>query len=256
MTATTFLSRMLAIGQRIHETQLPAIRAASHIAADSIAAGRMLHLFGAGHSALPVMEAFPRIGSFVGFHPILELPLSFNGQVVGQMGQRQASFLERVEGYAEVILSNYAFSPQDSMLVISHSGINALPVEIAAGARNRGMKTIVVTSIEHTEAQIARHRFGRLRDNADVVIDNCTPNGDALVEVPGLQSRVASGSTIAAMLIIDAMVAEIAALLTQRGHPLHVYPSHNIATDAGAERAMISREEALFAAYRGLQQKV
>jgi uncharacterized phosphosugar-binding protein len=172
------------------------------------------------------------------------------------MGQRQASFLERVEGYAEVILSNYAFSTQDSMLVISHSGINALPVEIAAGARNRGMKTIVVTSIEHTEAQQARHRFGRLRDNADVVIDNCVPNGDALVEVPGLPSRVASGSTIAAMLIIDAMVAEIAALLTQRGFPLHVYPSHNIAADAGAERAMISREEALFAAYRGLQQKV
>ncbi len=256
MTATRFLSAISAITERIHATQLDAIGAAAEIAADSIIAGRMLHLFGAGHSALPVMEAFPRIGGIVGFHPLIELGLSFNGQVVGQMGQRQASFLERVEGYADVILSNYDFDPRDSMLVFSHSGINALPVEMAAGARARGMKSIVVTSLAHTMAQQPRHRFGRLCDNADVVIDNCVPEGDALVKIEGVHYPVASGSTIAALVIVDALVAETAARLHARGHALIIYPSHNIAADTGTEAAMINQEEKLFAAYKALQHKL
>ena len=256
MSATTFLDAIAAITDRIHSTQLGAIQQAAVIAADSIAAGRMLHLFGAGHSALPVMEAFPRIGGIVGFHPLIELPLSFNGQVIGQMGQRQASFLERVPGYAEVILANYALDARDSMLVISHSGINALPVEMAANARARGMRTIVITSLAHTMAQAPRHALGRLCDNADVVIDNCVPEGDALVALTGVAYKVASGSTIAGMIIADALVAETAAQLNARGVPLTIYPSHNIATDAGTEQGMITQEERVFAAYRELQRKL
>ncbi len=256
MSASTFLSAIAKITEKIHNSQLDNIKTAAGIAADSIAAVRMLHLFGAGHSSLPVMEAFPRIGGIVGFHPLIELPLSFNGQVVGQMGQRQASFLERVEGYADVILSNYDLDRADSMMVFSHSGINALPVEMAASARARGLKTIVVTSLQHTMAQQARHRFGRLCDNADVVIDNCVPEGDALVSITGVRYKVASGSTIAALVIVDALVAETAALLAARNYDLIIYPSHNIATDAHTEQGMISQEERLFAAYKSLQRKV
>ena len=256
MTATAFLTAIAVITDRIHTTQLPAIEAAATAAADSIACGRMLHLFGAGHSSLPVMEAFPRIGGVVGFHPLIELPLSFNGQVVGQMGQRQASFLERVPGYADVILANYALDPRDSMMIFSHSGINALPVEMAAAARKIGMHTIAVCSIEHTMAQQARHALGRLCDNADIVIDNCVPEGDALVTVPGAAYKVASGSTIAAMVIVDALVAETAAQLQKRGQELVIYPSHNIAASAQAETSMINQEERLFAAYKVLQHKL
>lgn len=256
MSAETFLHEIDQLVNRIQQTQLTNIQqAASHIA-DSIAVGRMVHLFGAGHSAIPVMEAFPRIGGFVGFHPLIELPLSFNGQVIGQMGMHQASFLEKTQGYAEAILSNYALTEQDCMMVFSHSGINALPVEMARAGQERGLKVIVVVSQAHSLAQEVRHPAGRMGDNADVIIDNCVPEGDALVDVPGLTYKVASGSTIAACVIVDAVVAETAKLLAQRGIEPLVYPSHNVATDAATEAAMFEHEMKVLEAYRALQRKL
>lgn len=213
----------------------------------------MVHLFGAGHSALPVMEAFPRIGGIVGFHPLIEIPLSFNGQVIGQMGMHQTSFLEKSSGYAEAILSNYALDPRDSMIVFSHSGINALPVEMARGGQRRGMTVIAVLSQTHSMAQEVRHPDGRLGDNADVVIDNCVPEGDALVEITGLTHKVASGSTIAALMIIDAIVAETAKLLVERGVEPLVYPNHNVAMDPASEEALVNQEERVLQGYRELQ---
>ena len=203
MSAARFLNEITALVGRIQATQLANIQQAAGHIADSIATGRMVHLFGAGHSAIPVMEAFPRIGGFVGFHPLIELPLSFNGQVIGQMGMHQASFLERTQGYAAAILANYALTDQDSLIVFSHSGINALPVEMAKAGRDLGLKVIVVVSQAHSLAQEVRHPAGRLGDNADVVIDNCVPEGDALVNIQGLDYNVASGSTIAACIIVD-----------------------------------------------------
>jgi len=253
MSAHAFLQQLEALLNRIHETQLPAIQQAAALAAASIAAGRMLHLFGAGHSALPVMEAFPRIGGLVGFHPLIELPLSFNGQVVGQMGLRQTAFLEKTSGYAAQILANYDLTPQDSLLIFSHSGINALPVEMAVEGRKRGLAVIAVTSLAHSLAQVARHPAGRLCDNADVVIDNCAPEGDALVEVSGLADKVASGSTIAACMIMDAIVAETARLLVAQGVAPLVYPSHNVAAGPEAEARLIAQEEQVLTAYRALQ---
>lgn len=256
MAAETFLSEIEQIIERIHQTQLEHIEeAAGHIAA-SIFAGRMVHLFGAGHSAIPVMEAFPRIGGIVGFHPLIELPLSFNGQVIGQMGMHQASFLEKTKGYAEAILANYALSDEDTMLVFSHSGINALPVEMAKAGQDRGLKVIAVVSQAHSLAQEVRHPAGRLGDNADVVIDNCVPEGDALVDIPGLTYKVASGSTIAACVIVDALVAETAKKLAMRGCEPLVYPSHNVASDAAAEATLLEQEMKVLAGYRALQRKL
>ena len=253
MSSATFLHAISALVERIHTTQLDAIDSAAAAAADSIAAGRMLHLFGAGHSALPVMEAFPRIGSFVGFHPLIEIPLSFNGQVIGQMGMRQTSFLEKTPGYAAEILANYQLHRRDSLMVFSHSGINALPVEMAALGRRQGMKVIVVTSLAHSQAQAKRHPLGRLFENADIVIDSCVPEGDALVQLPGLAYGVASGSTIAACIIVDALVAETARQLVLRGIDPLVYPSHNVAADQATEDAALAQEERVLAAYRALQ---
>lgn len=256
MSAETFLTEINSIVAKIHDTQLKNIQTAAGYIADSIAAGRMVHLFGAGHSAIPVMEAFPRIGGFVGFHPLIELPLSFNGQVIGQMGMHQASFLEKTAGYAEAILSNYALTAQDSMMVFSNSGINALPVEMAKAGKDRGLKVITVVSQAHSLAQDVRHPAGRMGDHADVIIDNCVPEGDALVDVPNLTYKVASGSTIAACVIVDAVVAETAKLLMARGVEPMVYPSHNVATDAAAEAAMYDHEIKVLEAYRELQRKL
>src|SRR5881396_2347393 len=132
------------------EAQDAAIDEASRLCADAIGSSGLVHLFGTGHSRIPVEEMFPRYGSYPGFNPIVELSMTFHTQVVGSNGQRQAMFIERVPGLAEVILSNFRFGPSDVMVVFSASGLSAVPVEMARGARRRGLRVIAVTSIEQS----------------------------------------------------------------------------------------------------------
>src|SRR4051812_1942452 len=109
--------------------QESSIAEVARIFAASIIAGRMVHLFGSGHSRIMVEEMWPRYGSFPGFNPIVELSLSFHNLVIGANGQRQAMFLENVPGFAEQILRNFDLSSADSALVISSSGCNVVPIE-------------------------------------------------------------------------------------------------------------------------------
>ncbi len=184
MTEAPFLAAARALLERIEATQGEAIDAASRICVDAIAAGGLVHAFGTGHSRMPVEELFPRYGSFPGFNPLVELSLTFHTQVVGTNGQRQAMFLERVEGLAETILANFELAPPDAMIVFSHGGITAAPIEMAQGARRRGLPVVAVTSVAHSSACESRRSSGtRLLDHADVVLDLGTPPGDALVQV-------------------------------------------------------------------------
>jgi uncharacterized phosphosugar-binding protein len=213
-----FLAAASALLGRIEETQGNALRQASRLCADAISAGRLVHLFGSGHSSIPVEEMFPRYGSYPGFNPIVELSMTFHTQVVGANGQRQAMFIERVEGLAEAILANFELEPPDVMMVFSVGGLSAVPVEMAQGACRRGLPVIAVTSIEQSLQGSPVHSSGtRLLDHADVVIDLCTPPGDALVEVDGLETPVAPGSTIAAVAIANEVKSQTAALLVERG---------------------------------------
>src|SRR5665213_3065898 len=129
------------------EQQLPAIQMAADWFAQAILAGRMVHVFGSGHSRIMVEEMWPRYGSFPGFNPIVELSLTFHTQVVGANGQRQAMFLENVAGLAERILRNFDMTPQDAALVISSSGCNIVPIEMAQGFQKRGIKTLSLIHI-------------------------------------------------------------------------------------------------------------
>ncbi len=218
--ALEYLSAAQAILERIRTTQLPAIAAAAQICADSIAAGGLVHLFGTGHSRIPVEEIFPRHGSFPGFHPIVELSLTYHNQVVGANGQRQAMFLERVEGFGEVILRNFVFGPHDSFMIFSNGGVNSVVIDVALGARRRGMPVIAIVSLAHCQASAPRHSSGkRLPDIADVTIDNCSPAGDALVHVPGLAYPVGPGSTIGYATVVNMLKCLVAAELTRRGQP-------------------------------------
>ncbi len=154
------------------------LEAVAEKCSDAIAAERWVHTFGAGHSSIPGMETFPRIGSFVGFHQLNELNLSFNGQVVGGMAQRQSSFLERVEGYAEIILANHRFSPQDVAILFSNSGINELIVDMALLLKEKGVTVVGLTSIAHSMSNQPRHSSGkRLSEVVDISIDTCCPEG-------------------------------------------------------------------------------
>jgi Uncharacterized protein containing SIS (Sugar ISomerase) phosphosugar binding domain len=220
-TATPTLPWIAAAGdilRRIAETQGGAIEEASAWCAEAIAGDGLVHLFGTGHSRIPVEEMFPRYGSYPGFNPIVELSMTFHTQVVGANGQRQAMFIERVPGLAEVILSNFAFGPKDVMIVFSASGLSAVPVEMARGARRRGLRVIAVTSVEQSMSDEPNPVVGsRLLDEADLVIDLCTPHADALIAIDGLDTPVGPGSTVAAVAIVNSIKVRTAQLLVERG---------------------------------------
>ncbi|MBI5384845.1 MAG: SIS domain-containing protein [Verrucomicrobia bacterium] len=200
--------------------QQAAIEQAADWFAQTILAGRMVHLFGSGHSRIMVEEMWPRYGSFPGFNPIVELSLSFHNPVVGPNGQRQAMFLENVPGLAERILRNFDFSPLDSALVVSSSGCNTVPVEMAAGFQRRGLKVVAIISRRHAEASRSQHPQGKkLQDCADLVLDTGAPVGDAMVKIDGLDALVAPGSTIGGCLLVNSIKAEVAARLTKAGQP-------------------------------------
>jgi uncharacterized phosphosugar-binding protein len=242
--ALTWLGEARALLERLAATQAEALETASRWCAEAIAADGLVHLFGTGHSRIPVEEMFPRYGSYPGFNPIVELSMTFHTQVVGANGQRQAMFIERVPGLAEVVLSNFSFGPQDVMIVFSASGLSAVPVEMARGARRRGLRVIAVTSVAQSMSEGPDPAVGgRLLDEADLVIDLCTPPADALCDVDGLDTPVGPGSTVTAVAIVNSLKVRIAELLTERGA---MPPVITRASVVGVERS-----RALFdAAYR------
>jgi uncharacterized phosphosugar-binding protein len=212
MTAATALLEELAT------SQAEAIETASQWSAEAIAADGLVHLFGTGHSRIPVEEMFPRYGSYPGFNPIVELSMTFHTQVVGANGQRQSMFIERMPGLAEQILDNFTFGPKDVMIVFSAGGTSAVPVEMARGARARGLRVVAVTSVVATRTSDVDPAVGsRLVDEADLVIDLCTPEADALVALAGTDTPVGPGSTIAAVAIANSIKSRTAQLLDERG---------------------------------------
>lgn len=218
--ANAFFDAANAIVERIRATQMDAMLQAAEQCARTIGNDGLVHLFGTGHSRIPVEEMFPRHGSFPGFHPIVELSLTHHTQVVGANGQRQAMFIERMEGLGQMILRNFVFHAHDCMMVFSVSGVNATVIDVALGAKERKLPLIALVSMDHSLASTPKHSCGkRLSDIADITIDLCVPKGDALVEIDGLETPVGPGSTIAYGYIINAMKSMIAAQLTNMGKP-------------------------------------
>jgi uncharacterized phosphosugar-binding protein len=212
-----FIVAARALLERLDE-QTEAIDQAAGICARAIGGGGVVHLFGTGHSRIPVEEMFPRYGSFPGFHPIVELSMTNHTQVVGANGQRQAMFIERVEGLAEVILANFVLRESDAMIVFSAGGHSAVSIEIAREARRRGLPVVAVTSVAQSLAREPTHSSGtRLLDHADVVLDLCTPPGDAMIELAGLATPVGPGSTVAAVALANEIKVRTAAQLVERG---------------------------------------
>jgi uncharacterized phosphosugar-binding protein len=203
--------------------------------AASILAGRMVHVFGAGHSRMMVEEMWPRYGSFPGFHPIVELSLTFHNPVVGANGQRQAMFLEKCSGLADRILRNFDLSELDSALVISSSGANTVSIEMAELFQRRGMKVVAIVSRQHCNASQSNHPGGlKLTDCADLVLDTAAPTGDAMVTIDGLDTPVSPGSTVGGCLLVNAIKAEVAQRLAEAGSPPTVLTAANV---VGAERS-------------------
>jgi uncharacterized phosphosugar-binding protein len=216
-SATSWLRAAGELLDRLGE-QADEIERASRLCAEAIATDGLVHLFGTGHSRIPVEEMFPRYGSYPGFHPMVELSMTYHTEVVGANGQRQAMFIERVEGLAEEILANFELRPTDVMMVFSASGLTAVPIEVARGARSRGLAVVAVTSREQSLAAEPKHSSGtRLLDNADVVLDLCTPAADALISLDDVPTPVGPGSTLAAVALVNQVKVRTAELLAERG---------------------------------------
>ena len=224
------------------EQQAEVIQQAARWFSQTILAGRMVHLFGSGHSRIMVEEMWPRYGSFPGFNPIVELSLSFHNLVVGANGQRQAMFLENVPGLAGRILRNFDLSEQDSALIISSSGCNVVPIEMAELFQQQGIKVVALITRQHAEKSTSKRPDGKkLSDFADLILDTGAPAGDAMVTVPGLDTPVAPGSTVGGAVLVNCIKAEVARLLTEAGQPPKVLSAANV---VGAEKAVALFESA------------
>ncbi len=212
------------------------IREVAGIFAETILKGRMVHVFGSGHSRIMVEEMWPRYGSFPGFNPIVELSLSFHNMVVGANGQRQAMFIENVSQLAGRILRNFDLSEDDSALVISSSGCNVVPIEIAEEFQKKKIKVAGLVSKRHLEGSDSKHKDGKkLTDFCDFVLDTGAPLGDAMIKIDGLDTPVAPGSTLGGVLIINTLKAEIASILVKNGKVPKVLSSGKIIGDQRAK---------------------
>jgi uncharacterized phosphosugar-binding protein len=216
MSAKKYHERISAVLASIASNEMEKIERAGEMFAAAIAARKRVYLFGSGHSVIPVMDVFPRYGSFVGFVPLYDPRLMWHN-VVGPGGARELLWLERREGYIANFLQSYAFEPDDAMVVFSHGGLNAAPIEAALYARERGCGVVTVSSHANRGMAKANHSSGRqLPDCADIAIDNCVAPEDSQVDI-GRPEKVAAGSTMAAVFIAMALVAETGARLAARG---------------------------------------
>ncbi len=223
-----YIEEVSKVVERIGHEQEANILKAAELCASTIGSGRMVHLFGSGHSVLPTQDVFPRYGGVVGFHPCMDPRLMWSN-VIGPNGARELLWIERQEGYIANFLQSYSFYKDEVMIVYSHGGLNAAPVEAALYAKEKGLKVIAITSGENHLKALATHSSGKkLGDVADILIDNCCPLEDSLVPIPSYAQKVGASSTLAAITISQAIVSETALLLEKKKHPMFIFVSPNV----------------------------
>lgn len=215
--STAYLSGLRELLERVEREQGEQLESAAHTMADCISGGGIVHLFGSGHSMLPALEIFPRYGSFVGLHPVID-PRLFWFNVLGSFGVPEMLFLQNTEGYADVMLDGQHLKEGDVLVVFSHGGTSAVVVDAARYAKRHGL-TVIAVSSSSAGAATARHSSGlKLSDLADVTIDTFAPRGEALVDVAGLEEPVGAATTVLAMSAGLAAVARAAQLLAASGY--------------------------------------
>ncbi|MCQ2333802.1 MAG: sugar isomerase domain-containing protein [Paludibacteraceae bacterium] len=235
-----------AVMNQIEATQENQIKEVAKLFADTIESGHLVHTFGCGHANLPIEEMYPRIGGFVGFHPICELPLTFFTHIRGEMGIDQFLFLERCQDYADAIFKSWNFDKNDVMWIFSHTGINAVNIELALKAKEMGMKVVAFGSAKNCGDRKSGHTSGKtLFQVADYVVDNCTPLQDASVQIEqwadeknGIHNYIGPLSTIAFITDVWMVMGETAEILENRGVKMYIHPSHNQPGDTTARERL------------------
>ncbi len=207
----------------IMQSQGDSLERAAQAVFESLLVDGVFHVFGSGHSHSLAEEAYHRAGGLVPVNAIQEAfltPLT----PPGMSGQ-----LERVPGLAKIILDGHDLRPGEVLMVISNSGINAVPVEVALEGKARGLTVIALTSLAHSRGVPSRNASGeRLFEIADIVLDNCGEPGDAAVRYEGLPGRVAPTSLLAGAYIINSLVCRVVELFLAKGLTPPVYLSANV----------------------------
>ncbi|WP_027409397.1 SIS domain-containing protein [Anoxybacteroides tepidamans] len=208
--------------QLVEETQWESITKAARMIALSIKEGGLLHIFGCGHSHMLAEEVFYRAGGLVPINPILE------PSVMLHEGAVKSSMIERMPGYASIILNQYTIQSNEVMIIASNSGVNVLPIEMAMEAVKKGLKVIAITSSAYSQAP-SRHPSGKkLYELAHIVIDSQLPYGDALVEIPRLDIKTAPGSTVVGAFILNMLIAEVVEELIRFNIAPPIFMSGNV----------------------------
>lgn len=212
MLAGRYAEGALGLLRRIYEEQMAVIDRAAEVVARSMAAGGILHIFGTGHSHLIAEEVVYRAGVLAPVDAILEPSLT------GQVDVTKSEVAERLEGWGRIIVEHRRFDPDDVLLVVSNSGRNAAPVEVALEAKARGIPVLAITSREFSASVPSRHSSGkRLFEVADLVIDNMAPFGDAVLEVPGVPAPVGPVSGLAGAFIVHCLLVQAVEHLLRLG---------------------------------------
>jgi uncharacterized phosphosugar-binding protein len=246
-TALEYFDKSIQLLYRIKENEIDNIDKAVDICVNSIVNGGLVFLFGAGHSRMMAEEMTPRQGCFAGFFALVEQSLSNHAAIVGNNGLRAPLHLEKYEGYAEQILKGFRFGLNDAFIIISTSGIRPVIVEMAAGAKQRGLPVVAIVSVAHSRGSAPAHSSGKkLVDIADVVIDNQCPTGDCILPVEGLEWRTGPASTLTGAMIINMIRCETADRLLKRGYKPVMLPSHQLVGNLNAEEQL----ERFYEAYR------
>ena len=245
--AAAFYDQAMRVLQELKQTQSEVIQQAAELCADRIARGGLVFLFGNGHSRMMCEEMTPRQGGFPGFVALVETALSNHAAIIGANGLRSSLYLENYEGYAEHILDSFRFGPHDAFIIISTSGIRPVVVEMAMGARSRGLPVVAIVSKAHSEEAKAIHSSGKkLVDCADLVIDNLCPPGDCVLQLDGLEWRTGPVSTITGAMIINMLRCGVAEALLAKGIKPEILPSHQFLGNTSAAEQL----DEFYEAYR------
>ena len=210
----TYHDAAVALLSKIHSTQIDAVISAGAIVGKTIKDGGIVHTFGSGHSAAIAYEAHGRAGGLAAVSAIID-PLR--------------GLAERVEGYGRALMRPVRLGENDSMIIISNSGRNALPIEVAMIAKEKGLKVVAITSLAHSKSVDSRHSSGkRLFELADVVIDNMGEAGDASVILEGFEVPLGPTSTIAGAYIMNEITIAAVRWMLEHGVEPPVFKSANL----------------------------